>query len=218
MSDALNQSPTSAEFVAVPEDPVGPPETMTIAERASDVADRAGHIRNRSTLVSRDAAEVQHDALRLQLDARTARSARQDPAALLNQLSQMGFAWRDIARMVGVSVPALRRWRNGELPGGENRRRIAQLVAFAEIICDDHLVFEPASWMEVPIVSDAPTTPIDLYATGHLDVVFDLAADHCSPEAALDAAIPDWRERFRSNWEVGTAEDGQPYIRSKPGR
>lgn len=217
MIDTLNQRPTSAE-VAVPEDPFGPPETMTIAERTSNVADRAGHIRNQSTLVNRDAAEIHHDALRLQLDARTSRSARQDPAALLAELSQMGFAWRDIARMVGVSVPALRRWRNGELPSGENRRRIAQLVAFVEIVRGDHLVFEPASWMEVPIVRDAPTTSIDLYAAGHLDVIFDLASDQCSPEAALDAAIPDWRVRFRSNWEVGTAEDGQPYIRSKPGR
>ena len=217
MSETLGQNPISAEVLRAPEDPFGP-GTMTIDERASDIAERAGHVRNQSSLVSMDAAEVQHDAFRIQLDARPARGARQDPAELLNQLSELGFAWRDIARMVGVSVPALRRWRNGELPSGENRRRIAQLLAFAEIIRDDHLVFEPASWMEVPIVGDAPTTPIELYAAGHLDVMFDLAADQCSPEAALDAAIPDWRERYRSDWEVGTAEDGQPFIRPNPGR
>ena len=99
------------------------------------------------------------------------------------------------------------------MPTGENRRAIAQLLAFVQIIADE--VFEPASWMEVPISGDAPTTSIDLYAAGQLNVVFDLATGNYSPEAALDIAEPGWRERYRSEWEVGTAEDGQPYIRPK---
>ncbi len=68
------------------------------------------------------------------------------------------------------------------------------------------------------MVGGAPTTPVDLYAAGHLDVLFDLAAGQRSPEAAMDAADPRWRDKYRSDWEVGTAEDGQPYIRLKPGR
>jgi hypothetical protein len=216
MTDTLGQSPASAEVIPAQEFPAQ--GTMTIDERARDLAERAGHIRNHSSLVNGDAADIQHDAFRIQLDTRTAHLARQDPAELLDQLSGSGFAWRDIARMVGVSVPALRRWRAGELPNGDNRRGIAQLLAFAEIIRDDHLVFEPASWMEVPIVGGAPTTPIDLYAAGHLDGVFDLAAGQCSPEAALDTADQGWREKYRSDWEIDTAEDGQPYIRPKPGR
>jgi hypothetical protein len=48
-----------------------------------------------------------------------------------------------------------------------------------------------------------------------LDIVFDLAAGNRAPEAALDIAEPGWRERYRSDWDVAMAKDGQPYIRSK---
>ncbi|MDQ6782705.1 MAG: hypothetical protein M3063_04540 [Actinomycetota bacterium] len=120
--------------------------------------------------------------------------------------------------MVGVSVPALRRWRHSDLPTGENRRAIAQLLAFVQIISEDQMIFGPVSWMEVPVVGGAPTTRIDLYAAGHLDVVFDLATQHCPPEAAMDAAEPGWQERYRSDWETVPGADGQPYIRLKPKR
>ena len=211
MTDTLSQSPTSAEAVAESEMPTS--KTLTIEERIGEIAARAGQVRSVSSLVNSDAAEIKHEAVHLQLDIRTGRLTQQGPATLLEQLSDMGFAWRDIARMVGVSVPALRRWRAGELPSGEHRRGIAQLLAFAETIRDDHMIFEPASWMEVPISGDAPTTPIDLYAAGYLDTIFDLASEHCTPEEALDQAEPGWREKYRSDWEVGTAEDGEPYIR-----
>jgi hypothetical protein len=214
--DTLSNSPTTADVVAVPGFPG--PGTPTIEERARDLAEQAGHVRNRMSLVNEDAADLQHGAFRVQLDIRTAHLVKDDPAELLDQLSELGLAWRDIARMVNVSVPALRRWRAGERPTGENRRSIARLLAFAQILHDDHVVFEPASWMEVPIASGAPTTAIDLYAAGHLDVVYDLAAEHLTPEAALDTADPEWREKYRSDWEVSTAEDGQPYIRPKTGR
>lgn len=218
VSEVIAQQKATGLAEVVP--PQQPPTTgtLTIEERARELAERAGHIRNVTEIVGDDAAALQHEALRIQLDARTSQLSKQDPAALLGQLSDLGFAWRDLARMLGVSVPAVRRWRTGELPSGENRRLIAQLLAFAQIIRDDHFVFEPASWMEVPIVRDSPVTPIDLYATGHLEVVHDLAAEKCSPEAALDAAEPDWREKYRNDWEVATDEDGQRFIRPKPGR
>ena len=130
----------------------------------------------------------------------------------------MGFAWRQVAQMLGVSIPALRRWRTGERPTGENRRLISQLLAFVQILRDDHLVFEPASWMEVPLIRDAPVTPIDLYVSGALRVIHDLAAEKIGPEAALDAVDPKWRERYRTEWEVANGEDGSPVIRPKSGR
>lgn len=213
MTDTLSQSPTSAEAAAPSDVPAS--RTLTIEERVREIAARAGQVRSSISLVNTDAAELQHEAIHVQLDIRTAHLARQEPATLLEQLSDMGFAWRDIARMVGVSVPALRRWRAGDLPSGEHRRRIAQLLAFAETIRDEHMIFEPASWMEIPISGQAQTTPIDLYAADHLDTVFDLASEHCTPEEALDQAEPGWRDKHRSDWEVGTADDGQPYIRLK---
>lgn len=205
VTTALDQSSATVEMTPAPAFSVQ--GTMTIEERARDLAERAGHIRNTTTIVGDDAASVHHDAFHIQLDTRTSQLVKTDPVVLLDQLSDLGFAWRDIARMVGVSVPALRHWRAGDRPTGENRRSVAQLLAFSQIIRDDHLVFEPASWMEVRISRGAPTTGIDLYAAGNLDILYDLAAEHCSPEEALDAYEPGWREKHRSDWEVAMAED-----------
>jgi transcriptional regulator with XRE-family HTH domain len=217
MTDTLNEDPTAGANLPALSD-LGVPRTKTIEELANDITEQAGYLRNRTVAVSHDVADVHHRSLKFQLDTRIARLVTQDPVALLEELAEMGFGWRDIARMVGVSVPALRRWRNGEMPTGENRRAIAQLLAFIQIIRDDHLVFGPASWMEVPIADGTPLTGIDLYTAGHWELVFDLATLNCTPEEALDHAEPNWRERYHSDWEVGTAADGQPYIRSKPGR
>jgi hypothetical protein len=191
-------------------------KTKTIEELARDLTERAGSLRNQTAITTDDAADAHHLAFRLQLDTRTAELVKRDPVQLLDELAGLGFAWRDIARMIGVSVPALRRWRLGEKPSGDNRRAIAELLAFAHIITDQ--VFDPASWMEVPVTGAAPTTAIDLYAAGHLNVAFDLATDNCTPEAALDIAEPGWRDQYRSDWEVATAEDGQPYIKPKNAR
>jgi hypothetical protein len=188
-------------------------KTMTIEERARDLTELAGSLRNRTAITTEDIADVHHRSFRLQLDTHTAELVKRDPVQLLDEVAGLGFAWRDIARMIGVSVPALRRWRLGEKPSGDNRRAIARLLAFTHIITDQ--VFEPASWMEVPITGDAPTTAIDLYAAGHLDVAFDLATGNCTPEAVLDIVEPGWRDQHRSDWEVATAEDGQPYIKPK---
>lgn len=187
--------------------------TLTIEERARALTEGAGHLRNVTAIVTDDVADVHHRGFHLQLDTRVARLATQEPVKLLDQLADMGFAWRDIARMIRVSVPALRRWRSGERPTGDNRRAIAQLLAFVQIITDQ--VYEPASWMEMQISSAAPITALDLYADGHLHVIFDLATGNTTPEAALDSVQPDWRDRFRSDWEVAVADDGEPYIRLK---
>ena len=117
--------------------------------------------------------------------------------------------------MLGVSVPALRRWRLGDKPTAENLRHIAALVAFALMGRDDHLVVDVASWMEVPIVEGVPLTSIDIYAKGRLLTIFELASEHITPFQALDRIEPDWRERYRSDYKVYRAEDGQPAIRPR---
>jgi hypothetical protein len=207
---------TAASANVTPAPGLHTPQTRTIEERAQELTERAGYLRNQSAILTDDLAATHLNSFRVQLDARTAQLAKRDPVDLIDEIAELGFAWRDIARMLGVSVPAVRRWRLGEKPSGENRRAIACLLAFTQIISDQ--VFEPASWMEVPISSEAPTTAIDLYAAGHVDIAFDLATGNRSSDSALDAVAPNWRERYRSEWEVGTAEDGQPYIRPKTGQ
>ena len=77
------------------------------------------------------------------------------------------------------------------------------------------MVEEIASWFEMPLSSLAPVTPIDLYADDRADLVFEFASGHTDPEAILTQFDPDWRERYRSDFEVFEASDGNRSIRMK---
>lgn len=217
MADTLQHSPTGAETVAAPPE-LRVSRTRTIeelAQEAHDLTDQAGQLRNVNAVLANDLSNVHHRAFKVQIETHTAKIAKRAPTELLSDISEMGFGWRDIARMVGVSVPALRRWRHGESPTGEHSRRIAELAAFVRILTEDHLVADVASWMEMPITRDVPLSGIDLYADGHLLAIFDLASEHITPEQALDEADPGWRERYHSDFEVFRAGDGQPAIRPR---
>lgn len=217
VTNLLCQEPTGAATVPTPRE-IQVSRTRTIEELAQEaraLTEDTGHPRNVTTALAPDLGELHGWAFESQLATRTSELATHAPRDLLEEIKERGFGWRDIARMVGVSVPALRRWRQGEPPTGEHRRRIAELAAFLRMIVEDPCVSDIASWMEMPIVREAPVTAIDLYARGHLFVIFQLAGRHIAPEAALDQAEPGWRERYRSEYEVFRAGDGQPAIRPR---
>jgi transcriptional regulator with XRE-family HTH domain len=134
---------------------------------------------------------------------------------MLAELADLGFAWRDIARLVGVTVAAVQKWRRGEGATGESRRRVASLLAACDLIAEHYEVREIASWFEMPLVGEAPVTPIDLYVEERVDLVFDYASGHADPEQILSDFDPRWRERYRSDFEVFRAADGQLSIRPK---
>lgn len=134
---------------------------------------------------------------------------------MLTELADLGFAWRDIARMVGVSVPAVQKWRKGGKASGDSRMRIASLLAACDLITRHYIVDEIASWFEMPLSSSAPVTPIVLYAADRADLVFEYASGHVDPEALLSEFDPDWREEYRSDFEVFEAGDGNRSIRIK---
>lgn len=144
-----------------------------------------------------------------------AERAKSSVATMLAELADLGFAWRDIARLVHVSVPAVQKWRKGEKASGESRQRLASLLAACDLITDHYLVDEIASWFEVPLSVSAPMTPIDLYSADRADLVFEFASGHVDPEALLTQFDPDWRERYRSDFEVFEAGDGNRSIRMK---
>jgi len=215
MTDTLHRNPTGVDTVAPPRD-LQVSRTRSIedlVQEACDLTEQAGHLRNVNAVLASDLGDVHHRAFRVQLETHTAKVAKRAPTELLGEINDLGFGWRDIARMIGVSVPALRRWRQGESPTGEHRRRIAELAAFLHILTEDHLVSDVASWMEIPITRDAPITAIDLYAQGQLFEIFQLASERITPEEALDSAEPGWRDHYRSEYEVFRAGDGQPAIR-----
>lgn len=135
--------------------------------------------------------------------------------SMLTELADLGFAWRDIARMVGVSVPAVQKWRKGDKASGDSRSRLASLLAACDLIVSHYMVDEIASWFEMPLTALAPVTPITLYAADRADLVFEFASGHADPEALLTEFDPDWRQRYRSDFEVFEAGDGIRSLRMK---
>lgn len=186
-----------------------PTWTRTIDE----LVEEAGHLRNVARVIGDDVGEVHHHAFEAQLNTRTREVAKRSAVEMLDELATRGFAWRDIARLIGVSVPAVRRWRQGESPTGPRLWTIARLLAFIDTLRADHHVTDAAAWLEMPLVPSAPITGIDMVADGHYAEVFDLAAEHTTAEDVLDQYRPDWRERYRSDFEVFEAPDGELGIR-----
>jgi transcriptional regulator with XRE-family HTH domain len=212
----LPENVTETRISAATEAPAQPSRTPTIDELVQE----SGFLRSRTRILgddveetSRRIGEVQHRAFGAQLNMRARDVAKRPAADLLDQLASQGFAWRDIARLVGVSVPAVRRWRRGESPTGGHLLSISRLVALIDTLRADHLVSDVAAWLEMPLTPDAPLTGIDLAAAGRHADVLELAAEQVSPEGVLDQWQPGWRERYRSNIEVFEAADRELGLR-----
>lgn len=180
------------------------------------VADSAGALRSDVLQLSADVAETHNRLLDIQLEARTDEAAKRSPLDLLGELSDLGFAWTSIARLVGVSVPGLRKWRQGESVSGDNRRRLARVVAFVNILNRHHMVSDVASWLDMPL-ADSGLTGIDVFAAGQIADLTEYAAQHITGSELLDRTMPEWRDDLETPFEVFTAGDGQRAIRMRPG-
>lgn len=181
----------------------------------SDIADQATGLRDVSHLTAQDIARFTDGVMSSLLEQKTQEAARRSVSSLANSLGERGFAWRDVARLAGVTVPALRKWRMGEPASPNNRRKLAQIVALVDVIedrCPD--IEDVVSWLEVPVLDDAPTSPMDMLAHNRFDLVCRYATDtFTSPEAILDDYEPDWRERYASAFETFVGSDGYLSLR-----
>jgi transcriptional regulator with XRE-family HTH domain len=128
--------------------------------------------------------------------------------SLLEDLADLGFSWRDVARLLGVSVPAIQKWRKGGKLSPDNRRKLASFLAACDFISNHFYVEDIGQWFEMPITDSAPVTPIDLWADGNPVLVFEYASRHLTPDETLDKFDPSWRERYRTNIEVFRDDDG----------
>lgn len=171
------------------------------------VTETAG-LRDRSSFLSDDTRALHRRTLVHSLDVRTAPKAHSSTQSLVAELADRGFSWSAIARLVGVSIPALRKWRQGEAASGTNRYGLARLAALCDLVESEYQVEDVAGWMEVPISSEAPVMPLDLYEAGRIDLLLDWAGHRLDPYAILDEAFPGWHERYRSEFEVFHSADG----------
>lgn len=186
---------------------ITPITAVELTLRASDIVSKAETLHH-------DAHQTHGDTLRLELDVRTQQHAKTAPASLLSDLGSMGFAWRDVARALGVSVPALQKWRRGEGLSGESRLRLARFVAAIDVVAAQ-LVDDIASWFETPLSPDAPISPLDLWADGEQILVLRYASNRLTGEQALDEWDADWRAKWRSDFMASRGEDGQISISRK---
>ncbi|MFE7757666.1 helix-turn-helix domain-containing protein [Streptomyces sp. NPDC057429] len=187
----------------------------TSSNQLSDLTETAGSLRSRARIVSEDTADLHRQLLFQNWQQRTSERGKQAPTALLDELSDLGFSWRDIARMLQVSVPAVQKWRRQGGVSGGKRRHLASLVALCDQIAEHYLIQEIASWFEMPLASTAPVTPIDLFAANRPDLILDNASGHVDVEEILTKYDPEWRETYRSDFEVYLDTDSAMSIRPK---
>lgn len=192
-------------------------QTRTI----SDLVDDYGFLRNVMADLVDGTKHLHHlvdarhsDGLDAELRVGASERAKQPLEALLSELSDLGFSWRDIARVAGISVPALRKWRLGGAATGENRYKVALLLSLCETARSRYHIADVAGWLETPLHPNAPVTGLDIVAEGRFDLVLRLARDQGSdPEAVLDEFELDWRERYATPVEAFTGPDGMPGLR-----
>ncbi|RQO50008.1 hypothetical protein DBV08_05670 [Rhodococcus sp. KBW08] len=138
-------------------------------------------------------------------------------ADMLTELSEVhGVTWSDIASALAISVPALRKWRkstSGTTP--ENHRKLAQLTAFYALLAEQ--VGSPARWMSMALVDGYNVTPADVYSPDNAERLLDLAAGNVgtTAEDVLDIVAEGWRDRWRSEYEVFEAADGELSMRPR---
>lgn len=179
-----------------------------------ELADHAGFLRSMTRVLSDDAVGLHHRTIEMQLRSRTEEAAKRSAPDLLNELADLGIAWRDIARMVGVTVPAVRKWRQGEAATGVHRKAIAGLLAFIDVLRSEHRIMDVPSWLEMPLGASS-VTGLDVYARGLIQPLVLHAAGHMSAEQLLDQFDPGWHRTAESQFEIITAGDGQAAIRMR---
>lgn len=187
-------------------------ETQTVAVLLTD---DIGYHRQKTRVLHNDAEQLHQKSHYAEWGVRTSERGRSSTQEMLEELSDLGFAWRHIAALVGVSVPAVQKWRRGERTTGQNRQKVASLLAACNLVVEHYGVQEVASWFEMPLLPGVPATPVDLWSTGRTDLVFDYASGHLGPEQVLTIWDGQWRERYRSDFEKFRAGDGQLSIRLK---
>ncbi|NUK32517.1 hypothetical protein HRW16_19330 [Streptomyces lunaelactis] len=171
----------------------------------------AGVLRTRAEGLGEATAELHIGLTVSDLRARAAVKARNGVATLLRELAvERGMAWSDVARLVNVSVSAVRKWRTGGDASPEKRLQLAELAAFLDLLSES-AIEDPAQWMEINLAlpDGYAVRPAQLYLDGHMIALLEIAGLRRDPERVMDDIDPEWRTTWRSDFEVFMADDGQ---------
>lgn len=138
-------------------------------------------------------------------------------AQLLEVLSiDYGFSWTSIAQASQVSVPALRKWRQGGSITRENRDSLTKLA----VLCDRLAKLEienPEAFLEGALWPDVPLKVLDVFIKDRSELIMDYAKGLIPSARLLDAVMEDWRDRYpRPKNEIVFNEFGAPTIDFAP--
>jgi len=175
---------------------------------------RAGLLRTQVDALGQDVASVHQEIRDDDLAQRAAAKGRNGVPSLLTELAVgRGMAWADIARLTGVSVSAVRKWRASQAASAEHRLALARLAAFLDLL-EEYAIEDPAQWMEMrlPLPPGYVITPIDMYHRGDVTALLEYASLRRSAEQMLDEIDDRWRDR-RSEFQSYDAPDGAKAIR-----
>jgi len=192
-----------------------PETTVPVQTRTAAVllTEDAGALRHRLNELGSTVARTHQKTYEHEWGVLTQARAAQSPVKLLEELSDEGIAWRDVARLLGVSVPAVKKWRSGEGLTGSNRARLSRLVAAFDMLTSHLWVEDIGSWIETPLRDDVPVTPLDLWMSGPPKLFFDYGTRHATVDQTLDAHNPGWREQYQSDFETFRDVDGNLGLR-----
>lgn len=201
----------------VPSDPVVPTAAATgsTLDMSGRIRIRAADIRDRAALLASDADGVHQRAQDYDLQQRAHIKARSAVPALVAELAtERGMSWSSIARLVGVTVGAVRKWRSEGAATAENRRALARLAAFLDLL-EGFSVEDPAGWLEMPLVDGYTVTATDLYRKGMQSSLLDFASMRVSVYDLMDEFDEHWRRTHRASFDVFKAEDGELALRRR---
>lgn len=141
--------------------------TRTRISNAERTERDAGRRRHELVQAGRDGAEWHEATLRSLLTHKTDEKARAGLQGLLSELTeQHGLGWSEIARLVGVSVPAIRKWRRGGDITPSRLSSLARLAAFLEML-DEEAIRDAPAWLNMPFDDcDGGTSKSAIYAAG----------------------------------------------------
>lgn len=178
---------------------------------------RADYLRTEVDTLGGEVQELHSEVRGHDLAERSLEKSKKSVANLLEELARdRGMGWSDIAEIVGVSVSAVRKWRQGGVASPQRRTKLARIAALLDVLEEKGVIEDPAAWMEMDFTLEAGyfIRPLDLYLEGHVTELIELAEQRHTTAQVLDQVRPNWRQS-RSDFEVILDDDGERSIRRR---
>ncbi len=107
---------------------------------------------------------------------------------LLTELTEIhGLGWSELARLVSVSVPAVRKWRLGGDITTPRRVALSRLAALLELLGSEG-VQDPAAWLSLPLDGNGGVSKSEIFTAGHASDLLLYAKQELSQQDLLERA------------------------------